>query len=232
MKKLLPLSLIALFGGFLMFSTTVRAQEDSKQEKKVRIKTVKVENGKELVTDTTFIITDDMTADDLKAYGITSEGDEVDVTVDVIVDGDGKHETKKVIVVNGGNVSSAGEETVLFHSGDSDGKAIIMWTDEDGKEMEIELRDAGLKNKPNRLDAEEMNINIDNGVVDFSFKTQVEGSPKIAVYNVYGDKVFSGRPELMNGTYEIKMDLSQKQFGMYCLQVVIKNASFTERLKL
>ena len=304
MNKLLSISLVTLFGSFLVFSTPVRAQENAKKEKKVRVKTVKVENGKELVTDTTFVITEDMTADELKAYGITTDGDEVDVTVDVIVDGDGKHETTKVVVIKGGDVHSAGEETILFHSGDSDGKAIIMWTDEDGKEMEIdlsedyknlmleiesledeieviegeriiimksidelgeldelkdfnvkvvgathhpnaffieehshkvtdiELRDAGLKNKPNRLDAEEMNINIDNGIVDFSFKTKVEGSPKITVYNVYGDKVFSGKPELMNGAYEIKMDLSQKQYGMYYLQVVIGNTSFTERLKL
>lgn len=60
----------------------------------------------------------------------------------------------------------------------------------------------------------------------------IEESPKVTVYNVYGEKVFKGKPELINVIYKIKMDLSTKQHGTYYLQVVSTNASFTERLKL
>jgi len=96
----------------------------------------------------------------------------------------------------------------------------------------MELRDAGIKNKADRLAIENINLNIDDGVVALSFSLKTEGSPKIVVYNFFGDKVFSGKPELMNGNYELKIDLSTKQHGVYYLQIVQKNRSFTEKLKL
>jgi len=95
-----------------------------------------------------------------------------------------------------------------------------------------ELRDAGIKNRADRLAIENINLNIDDGVVDLSFSLKTEGSPKIVVYNFFGDKVFSGKPELMNGNYELKIDLSAKQHGVYYLQIVQKNSSFTEKLNL
>ena len=95
-----------------------------------------------------------------------------------------------------------------------------------------ELRDAGIKNKADRLETDEMNIDIDNGVVDLSFTLKTVGAPKVVVYNFFGEKVFTGKPELMNGKYEIKMDLSAKQHGVYYLQVIQKNSSFTEKLRL
>ncbi len=95
-----------------------------------------------------------------------------------------------------------------------------------------ELRDAGIKNKVDRLDVSNININIDNGVVDLTFKLASEGAPKIVVYNYFGDKVFTGKPELMGGEYNIKIDLSKKQHGTYYLQIIQKDASLTEKLKL
>jgi len=95
-----------------------------------------------------------------------------------------------------------------------------------------ELRDAGLKNKADRLEADNFNIDIDNGIVDIEFTLKTEGDPKVAVYNYFGDKVFTGKPEIMNGKYTIKMDLSTKQHGTYFLQVVQKNSSFTKKLRL
>ena len=95
-----------------------------------------------------------------------------------------------------------------------------------------ELRDAGIKNKVDRLDVSNININIDNGVVDLIFKLASEGTPKIIVYNYFGDKVFTGKPELMGGEYTIKIDLSKKQYGTYYLQIIQKDASLTEKLKL
>jgi hypothetical protein len=65
-----------------------------------------------------------------------------------------------------------------------------------------------------------------------SFSKTEEGTPKVTVYNVYGEKVFSGKPELMNNKYEIKMDLSKKQFGTYYLQIVVAKSSKTVRLEL
>jgi hypothetical protein len=103
---------------------------------------------------------------------------------------------------------------------------------DDNRVTDKELRDAGIKNKPDRLDIENINLNIDDGVVDLSFALKTEGTPKVVVYNFFGDKVFSGKPELMNGHYELKMDLSTKQHGVYYLQIVQKNSSLTEKLKL
>ena len=97
---------------------------------------------------------------------------------------------------------------------------------------EKELRDAGIKNKADRLDIDNYNINIDDGVVDLDFSLKTEGDPKVTVFNYFGDKVYSGKPEMMNGKYVIKIDLSNKQHGTYYLQVVQKNSSFTKKLRL
>ena len=97
---------------------------------------------------------------------------------------------------------------------------------------DIELREAGIKNKPDRLDLDEIDINNEDGIIDLSFTLKEEGAPKVAVYNVYGDKVFSGKPELMNNKYQVKMDLSKKQHGNYYLMIVLGNSSKTMRLKL
>ena len=95
-----------------------------------------------------------------------------------------------------------------------------------------ELRDAGIKNKTDRLDVEDFNINNRDGVIDFDFKLKTEGAPKIIVFNYFGDKVFTGKPEMMNGKYVIKIDLSTKQYGTYFLQVIQKDSSFTKKIRL
>lgn len=95
-----------------------------------------------------------------------------------------------------------------------------------------ELRNAGIKNKPNKLEVEDFDITIDDGVVGLSFSLISEGAPKITVFNYFGDKVFSGKPELMNGKYAIRIDLSAKQNGVYYLQVIQKKSSFTKKLRL
>jgi len=102
----------------------------------------------------------------------------------------------------------------------------------EGGVSDIELRDANIKNKPDRLDLENIDIEIENGVVGISFQIQGEASPSVVVYNVYGDKVFTGKPALMNGKYEIKIDLSQKQHGTYYWQIVDKNRSFTDKIRI
>ena len=104
----------------------------------------------------------------------------------------------------------------------------------DHHRMEVtdkELRDAGVKNKPDRLEPDEININNDDGVVDLSFSLKEEGSPKVIAYNIYGDKVFSGKPALLNDKYELKIDLSKKQHGTYYLMIVVGNSSKTMRIR-
>ena len=95
-----------------------------------------------------------------------------------------------------------------------------------------ELREAGIKNKPDRLELDEIDVNKEDGVVDLSFTMQGDGDPRVTVYNIYGNKVFSGKPELMNSKYEIKMDLSKKQYGTYYMMIYSGNSSKTLRLKL
>ena len=83
------------------------------------------------------------------------------------------------------------------------------WFSVDSDEVtDEELRDAGVKNKPDRLELDEIDINNEDGVIDLSFTLGYEGNPKVDVYNVYGDKVFSGKPELMNDKYRMK-----RQYG-------------------
>lgn len=95
-----------------------------------------------------------------------------------------------------------------------------------------ELRDAGIKNKIDKLEANDYDITIDDGVIGLSFTLASEGTPKVTVFNYFGDKVFSGKPELMNGKYSIRIDLSAKQNGVYYLMVTQKNSSFTKKLRL
>ncbi len=100
------------------------------------------------------------------------------------------------------------------------------------KVTDKELRDAGIKNKPDRLELDNINIDLNKGVIDLIFTMKGEGSPKIEVYNFFGDKVFSGKPELLNGSYKSIIDLSTKQHGTYYLQIINKNSSFTEKIRL
>lgn len=97
---------------------------------------------------------------------------------------------------------------------------------------EKELRDAGIKVKQNRLEMEEFDLDIHDGIVDIEFSFKGEGSPKVEVFNFYGDKVTSGKPELLSGKYGMKIDLSTKQHGTYYLQVTVKDSSITKKLKL
>jgi len=97
----------------------------------------------------------------------------------------------------------------------------------DREVSDIELRDAGIKGKPDRLDLDDIDINNEDGVIDLSFSLKEEGSPKVTVYNVYGDKVFNGKPEMMNNKYQQKIDLSKKQHGTYYLMITSGNSSKT-----
>ena len=97
---------------------------------------------------------------------------------------------------------------------------------------DMELREAGIKNKPDRLEPAEIDIDNEDGLIDLSFVLNEDGAPRVTVYNIYGDKVFSGKPELMNGKFTLKMDLSKKQHGTYYLMIVVGNTSLTERIRL
>lgn len=101
-----------------------------------------------------------------------------------------------------------------------------------GKVSEKELRDAGIKVKANRLDLHDYDIDIDNGVVDVEFEIEGESSPKVTVFNFFGDKVISGKPEIAGGKYSIKMDLSTKQHGTYYLQITNKDSSITKKFSI
>ncbi|NQU35304.1 MAG: hypothetical protein HQ521_18920 [Bacteroidetes bacterium] len=95
-----------------------------------------------------------------------------------------------------------------------------------------ELREAGIKNKPDRLVVEDFDIDIKDGIVNLDFVLATDGTPKVNVFNYFGDKVYSGKPEIMNGKYVIMINLSAKQHGTYYIQVVQKNTSLTKKLRL
>jgi len=95
---------------------------------------------------------------------------------------------------------------------------------------DIELRDAGIKSKPDRLEIDDIDIENEEGVIDLTFSLNQEGTPKVTVYNVYGDKVFNDKPEMMNNKYHQNIDLSRKQHGTYYLMIVSGNSSKTMRI--
>lgn len=346
MKSNVKIQMILLLAFFMSLPFSLLSQDDDVKEKQVRIKTVKEVDGKKIVTDTTFIVTDeDNVKEMVKTLTLEIEGDstndgKTEVMVDVEIDDDGNTWTtdknKKVIVMK----APKGHHKVMkFKSGDGDedetiivsphgNKQVFAWTDEDGKHYEynfefdmdkfndkmegmedklkemqitildeegnvrehsleleeleelegldalaeleelewdgdfdvhvippkppkaprhyyrfehdfnngmevddIELRDAGIKNKPDRLELKSVDIDNNDGVIDLSFETGSE-NPKVVIYNVYGDKVFTGKPELMNGKYSLKADLSVKQPGSYYLMIVSGNSSKTLRIHI
>ena len=347
------IQIVLLTAFFLSLPFTLLSQEEEKVEKKVRVKTIKEVDGKKIVKDTTFVVTDD---DDVKkvvkTFTIDSDTDSTDkVMVDVMIETDDNVEwtaddNKKVIIIKVGDVDADVEfiesedgQIYIYKSGEGDGEVkkkiiiksphghhkVMKFKTDDGeqyefdydydfdfdteefhkemaelhnemREMEViimdekgrlhdelielkyleelehldalnelenmevivvppapphhahnefvwhhksgmevsdeELRDAGIKNKPDRLEIEEIDIEKEDGVVDLSFSLKEEGPPRVAVYNIYGDKVFNGKPELMNSKYQVKIDLSKKQHGTYYLMIVAGNSSKTMRLKI
>ncbi|PLX11622.1 MAG: hypothetical protein C0598_07645, partial [Marinilabiliales bacterium] len=144
MKRLIAISLLAIFGGLIVVSQPIRAQEAKadKKEKKVKVKTVRVEDGKKVVFDTTFTVTGDSEDIHLEKYGIDTKGE--DVSIEVSVDSDGNvSKSKNVYVIKDkdGNieVNTDGEKTYSFTTGVGDHKGIIKWVDDDGNEKVIDL---------------------------------------------------------------------------------------------
>lgn len=97
---------------------------------------------------------------------------------------------------------------------------------------EKEIRAAGIKVKEDRLVLENYNINIDNGMVEISFTTTTEATPKVTVYNFYGDKITSAKPALLDGEHNLTFDLSKKQHGTYYIQFETKDSSTIKKIKL
>ncbi len=113
----------------------------------------------------------------------------------------------------------------------------VFWVKNDrhhhGLVSEKELRDAGIKNQPDMLRLTELDVDNRNGVITLRFLPEEEqGSSRVLVYNYFGEKVFSGKPEMIGDVFQITIDLSSKQPGTYYLQIIQKKASVTERIHL
>ncbi len=113
----------------------------------------------------------------------------------------------------------------------------VFWVKNDrhghGAVSEKELRDAGIKNQPDLLRLTELDVDNRDGVITLRFLPETEeGSSKVLVYNYFGEKIFSGKPEMIGGVFQITIDLSGKQPGTYYLQIVQKKASVTQRIHL
>lgn len=117
-----------------------------------------------------------------------------------------------------------------LHKFYSDGDFLVYHNS--NKVSDKELREAGIKNKPDRLEVNDLDIRIKKGIVNLEFSLAAEGSPKVVVYNYFGDKVFSGKPENIGSVYTLTIDMSTRQPGNYYLQIIQKNSSVTEKFKL
>lgn len=106
------------------------------------------------------------------------------------------------------------------------------FADNDGRVSEKEIRDAGLKSKPNKLLVDNLNIDIDGGLVKINFETPDKINPKIIVFNYFGEKVYSGKPSYENGNYSDAINLINKQKGTYYLQIIYKDSSITRKLQI
>ncbi len=123
---------------------------------------------------------------------------------------------------------SSGSKHKAFFHGDGD---FVFYEDCHGVSQK-EMRDAGIKSKPDKLEVEDFDMNISKGIVDLEFTLKTEGAPKVVVYNYFGDKVFSGKAEMIGSVYKISIDMSAKQDGKYYVQLVQKNRSFTDKFSL
>ncbi len=96
-----------------------------------------------------------------------------------------------------------------------------------------ELREAGIKEQPDKLMLDVLDINNQNGLVILRFMPATDkGKVKVTVYNYFGDKVFSAKPEMVGDVYQTTIDLSAKQPGLYYIQLSRQNESVTKRIKL
>lgn len=115
------------------------------------------------------------------------------------------------------------ENMYFFHEEINDG----------GTASQEELRDAGIKSQPDQLVLTTLDIDNRNGVITLRFMPKKdEGSPKVTVYNFFGDKVYSQKAELAGDVYQQTIDLSAKQPGTYFIQIVQKKSSVTQRIRL
>ncbi|MBU3926964.1 MAG: T9SS type A sorting domain-containing protein [Bacteroidetes bacterium] len=111
----------------------------------------------------------------------------------------------------------------FFHGGFDDG----------GVASQEELRDAGIKSQPDQLVLTTLDIDNRGGVITLRFMPKEDNhSTKVTVYNYFGDKVYTGKPEMVGDVYQLTIDLSAKQPGTYFIQMVQKNASVTQRVEL
>lgn len=102
-----------------------------------------------------------------------------------------------------------------------------------GMVSQEELREAGIKEQPDKLMLDVLDINNQNGLVILRFMPATDkGKVKVTVYNYFGDKVFSAKPEMVGDVYQTTIDLSAKQPGLYYIQLSRQNESVTKRIKL
>ncbi len=226
MKKLIPI-LILLLAGLIILPSFTQAQDVLKSDKKIRIKIVKEFNGNRVVTDTIIEGNTDIIEKDI-IDNSTNKNKFIVITTNDI-DSEDKNYTNvdKSIIIVDDDISYD-----LIETPNALNKSFQLSSAYSQKVTDIELRDAGIKNKPDRLNAKNINLEVDGGIIDLAFTLKSEKTPKVIIYNVYGDKVFKGKPELINGNYQIKIDLSTKQHGTYYLQLIVGNASFAERIIL
>jgi len=84
-----------------------------------------------------------------------------------------------------------------------------------------ELRDAGIKNKPDRLEVDQLDIDNNDGVVTLNFTIPGDVSPKVEVYNFFGDKVFSGKPKSVKMVNPMLISHSTR---LLCVMCSLKDA--------
>lgn len=223
MKKLVS-SFIIIIGGLIIISSPVKAQDVVKAEKKIRVKIVSTEDGKRVITDTIIVgkseedIIGDKSKQKNKLIIITSDDD--------LNDENSEEVDKNIIVFDDDSNYD------LIESPNGLKKPFQIRSKYSNKVTDIELRDAGIKNKPDRLNVTNVEIDIDGGIVYIEYTLEKEKTSRVIVYNIYGDKVFKEKPEVIDGNCKIKIDLSSKQYGTYYLQIVSANASLTEKFTL
>ncbi|PLX03839.1 MAG: hypothetical protein C0595_05600 [Marinilabiliales bacterium] len=211
-------------GGLIIMSSPVEAQDVVKTEKKIKVKIISDHNGERVITDTIFV---GKSTDDINGNKSEQKNKFIIITNDDNLNEDSSEEVdSNIIIVDDGIAVDFIEQPTKLK------KTFQISNNYSGKASDIELRDAGIKNKPDRLNAQNINIEIENGMVMLSFSFKGEKTPKIFVYNVFGDKVFKGKPELIEGSYQIIIDLSSKQHGTYYLQLISGKSSLTEKLKI
>jgi hypothetical protein len=240
--------------AFVLSASLLAAQDNSKQEVKVRIKKIENINGVEKVTDTTFTTTDPgamMGPDGNIHIRNLGEGKEGNVVIVRSKDGESRAEVRtftrgeidaeveKALKEAGVDPNSKRAKKVIIVNEDSEIKkgdkkvTRFIFVKTDLKEAsEGECKKAGIKTSPEKLVIEDMNCmpNPSNGKFNLKFSSPDKSDADITVKDINGKVVYSESVKNFDGKYDKEISLGDTAKGIYFVTITQGAKATTRKL--